>query len=938
MEPKNQKSPNSLPGVDRAKVSNIVEVCNVSQEEATRVLLACHMDASLAIDRFLSGKEASTWSEVSKKKKHPATSRTGPAGRHGRGGGSRNHDRDHDHDSDRRARDRPSDGSGNRRNARANGNREHHQSPPQKYGDSANSRPHQHAPKRAADRRDYNRASAAEKDKPSATAYAPVAPAAAPPGQQLVDKQVPAPDKILEQSGPRSADLGWSDTQHDNVPAARRLPWGHDAANTEPAVQPTMPEPNDNIPTNGLKIVASEDKPVTNVPSKRTINYAAAAATGTSHEKRPPQPTAQVSNATITTSAGAPPAVPHADQNLPESDLTARGDGIETKKKRSRGGRKHRGRLEGQRNGQAVDAAASPSLSESTSEALVLTSNGDISSVTAQQQAPSPVAAENPDASTTQRTEPTPTPAVPTNAWAARAAAKEAKDKELDTASVAATPGSAPVVSTPEKKDNSLILQFGSFGFSSLNPAGWDKTVVSQEESIPNIDNSAGAAPSASRIPVVTGPIDSLSAPNPAVVVVASNNAQPPIPSVAVNNDALESAVPKPQIPQTFSAPMSLPSTTGSMANGSIFPPVMPVGVTGAFPPQSYPPPPYIMPPPLPYGSGLNSYDNGSDLNSSRNPNLGPAVPLYDPAALGIPPSSNGAKYNSVPGIGDSSMLPGAGGVNVSAKDMLQGGIGDNDKGNNPNNPGGIPGGIDPLTAQYMMPGYPPYLVPGYASMQYAPPPGMGPSVPSHFPYPPVGQVTSQASFGGYHGQSGNMNKFNNSGNVGRVPFGFDDGSSGISGSNARNSGGLNENIYAQGGYLGAQMPDSMMPKNMADNAAYKNQRGGPGVSAGVANALHGVGVAPGVGPLVSASMPMGVGGAMPQYNDYTANQVHNAAQLNVGNVAAGGWNNRQAGNPRSDGNQGPANNVLAGNAANSGIYAPAPGAPSGYWSGNGYY
>eukprot|EP00171_Calliarthron_tuberculosum_P012776 IDg12776t1 len=272
------------------------------------------MDASLTIDRFLSGKETSAWSEVSKKKKHPANPRTGPGGRHGRGGGSRNHDRDYDRDSDRRARDRPSDGSGNRRHARANGNREHQQSGQQKSGDGAHSRPHQNAPKRAADRRDYNRAAAADKDKSSAPATVPTVTPEAPPGQQLVDKQVQTvSDK--DHSTPRSSDLGWSDAQHENVPAARRLPWGRDASKTEPVVQSTPQELNDQNLANGLKAVATEEMPVSNVSSKRTINYAAAAATGTSHEKRPPQPTVQVSNATIASSTGAPPAVPLADQN-----------------------------------------------------------------------------------------------------------------------------------------------------------------------------------------------------------------------------------------------------------------------------------------------------------------------------------------------------------------------------------------------------------------------------------------------------------------------------------------------------------------------------------------------------------------------------------------------------------------------------------------------
>lgn len=54
---------------DEEKVSNIVEVCNVTFDEALRVLEACRKDETLAIERFLSGTEDTTWLEVPKKKR-----------------------------------------------------------------------------------------------------------------------------------------------------------------------------------------------------------------------------------------------------------------------------------------------------------------------------------------------------------------------------------------------------------------------------------------------------------------------------------------------------------------------------------------------------------------------------------------------------------------------------------------------------------------------------------------------------------------------------------------------------------------------------------------------------------------------------------------------------------------------------------------------------
>lgn len=929
---KNVKGLNSLPSVDRAKVSNIVEVCNVTADEATRVLQSCHMDASLAIDRFLSGKEPSTWSEVSKKKKHPTSSRTGPGARHNRGG-TRGNDREQDRDNDRRSRDRPAEGGGHRRHARASGSREYQQNGNHKSSEGSHSGNYS-APKRSSEHRNYSRTTTAEKDKPVAPASVSTA---APPSDMQLDPFAQTASDKNNQAGLGPAEIGWNDTQHDDNASSQRIVWGIGIkAKAEPIAQSSVSDTSEQKPVNGLKMSTSENIRGANVQSKRTINYAAAAATGTSHEKRPAEPTAQVSNATITSSTGAPPTVPLTDQTAQNPDHAVRADSSDSKKKRSRGNRKNRSRVEGQRNGQLSDATLSPPHTEVSKESSTTGSNTDVGIMKSPQKASASVPSETPDITSAPRSETVSSATVQTNAWVTRATAKDAKESGI----VHVAPASSTLVSSaPEKKDSSLILQFGSFGFSSLNPAGWEKPATPQDESIPKINTPTGSVQAVPHVPVVPVPIESLKNSNSSVATASSNNTHPSHPGSAANADTLEPAVPKAHIPPAFSAPASLPSTSGSIANGSIFPPVMPVGVTGAFPPQSYAPPPYIMPPPLPYASGLNSYDNGSDLNSTRNPNLGPAVPLYDPTALGIPTPSNGAKYNNVPGLGDSSMLPGGAGVG-SSKDMLHSGaIGDNDKSTNPGN-AGIPGGIDALAPPYMMPGYPPYLVPGYASMQYAPPPGMGPSVPSHFPYPPVGQVTSQAGFGGYHGQSGNMNKFSNGGNAGRVPFGFDDGSSGISGSNARSTSGLNESVYAQGGYLNSQMPENMMAKNMGENAAYKNPRGA--AAGGVGSALHGVGVTTGGGPLVSASAPVGgAGTVMPPYNEYTGSQVHNANPLNVGSVAPGGWNNRQPGTARSDGtigNQGPSNNVLAGNAANSGIYPPAPGAPSGYWAGNGYY
>ncbi len=220
---------------------------------------------------------------------------------------------------------------------------------------------------------------------------------------------------------------------------------------------------------------------------------------------------------------------------------------------------------------------------------------------------------------------------------------------------------------------------------------------------------------------------------------------------------------------------------------------------------------------------GYGPYENGSDLNNSHNLNL-----LYDPSALpGMPTGATGGKYTSMPGLGDNPMLTGGASISSSAKDMLGTGIGDSDKGNT-SGTGVLPGAMDPLPAPgYMMPqypypmyGFPPYAQPG---MQ----PGMGPPGPGHFGYPPAGQVTSQGGFGGYPGQSSNINKFN-AGSAGRVGFGFEDASSGLAGASGRNSAGL-ENMYGRGGYA------PMSEHKGMDTSSYKNTR------TSVPSGLHGV-------------------------------------------------------------------------------------------------
>lgn len=62
-------SPSSWPLPTRKRSPTSWRCCQVDREEAIRVVDACHMDETMALERFLSGNGLSSWSEVSKKKK-----------------------------------------------------------------------------------------------------------------------------------------------------------------------------------------------------------------------------------------------------------------------------------------------------------------------------------------------------------------------------------------------------------------------------------------------------------------------------------------------------------------------------------------------------------------------------------------------------------------------------------------------------------------------------------------------------------------------------------------------------------------------------------------------------------------------------------------------------------------------------------------------------
>lgn len=888
--------PPALAPVDKEKVAAIVEVCNVSTEEALRVLDACHMDETMAIERFLSGKEVATWSEVSKKKKPPAVRPAAPQRR--------------DRDSSRRDRDRDRDP--NRRPP-----------PRSSYGSTPASAP----------------SSAYGSSYGNGVAAAPQpAPVSLPPASDWPQNS-PADDAWGAVPQPESWPTGpsddtWGDPNAGAAPTVDTPQWGEapsgggaepisaaasswgvpdSSANT--AIDATAGNAETRSAADGSSPmlqqgISAEQPSVTTAPNstpvKRNFNYAAAAAAGTSHAKPTPVPASVAPVAPA--SASAPSAIPSPIMSSPvhvaaqTADLTANGtppnsaataaqtssgDSGEVKKRRSRGGRKHRARQEALRAAQGANGGAPAGMTNGDEPAMF----------DAQVDA---LGVENANSAILD------TPSTPPNAWAARAAAKEKKQIE-DSAAAVAVAAAAVVGSEPLGAD-SLSLQFGSFGLSGLDGVNW-----SASEQKP----TASEAISASMGTVPTQGGVSASAPVPGA---HSGTATLPVGAAPVS-----------------SAPSSMPTSTGihggtgndlsnamSMAGAGHFPgvsgstgsglfPVLPVGATGAFPPPNYGTP-YMMPAIPGYSPALQSYENGSELGNSRSLNVGPnTLPLYDPSVLS-------GKYGA--GLGDSSGVPGS-----IAKDMLPSGGNDGDK-SGPTGTAGLPIGMDPLAPAYVMPGYPSMQYPMYSfpTGPYAPPPGMGPPGPSPFPYPPTGQVSSQGSYGGYPGQGGGIGKYGNANAGGRGGFGFDDGTGGQGGGPSRNASGLGESMYTPAAYMNPSMSDTSGQKGLGDGG-YKGGRSGGNV--GMGGGVSGMG--------------MSGGGMVPPmpYNDY-AGGVGGANVAGGGGVGVpGNWNNRQGNNGRLDtpGSAGmQSNQSMSGTSGNSGIYAPGPGAPGGYWPQQGGY
>lgn len=515
---------------------------------------------------------------------------------------------------------------------------------------------------------------------------------------------------------------------------------------------------------------------------------------------------------------------------------------------------------------------------------------------------------------------------IRSNAWQSRPnVSPVTEDKSLIKPSTI-MPATPSGISTSEATQDSLIsLQFGSFGLGGLD-GHWSP----KPKSIKPVGNSIGSAlkVNASVGSAKAEPVSNPSSAHASVPTDKSsrNSATPTASSVAVpsvtlagsspsapsglgvgtlqqgrgqeSNTVLSNNASDPRV-SALSSSLHLPNVSSGGSGSTIFPVMAMPGPGANFAPANYGPP-YLMPPLHGYSPALGSYgESSSDLNSSRGPSLpSGSLPLYDPN-LSVMGSGNG-KFGMIPGLGDVSAL---GGMQTGVgKDGMQGNV-DMEKGNALGVPG-LGNAMDPLAT--------PYMLPGYASMQYPMypfptahfgPHGIAPPGPGPFPYPAAAsQVSSQGGRG----------------------FGFDDGV-GISG-NARNGSGLTESMYTPGGYLANGSHKG------GPDGSYKPGRGNNG----------GFG---GMGMSMGSGMVMGMG-----YGDYSG--VMGGSGNNA--VGGGSWSHRPVNGGRGDGN---VNNVMMSNGmlgnnvasgpgggygggAASGGPGPGNGAGDGYWTGQagGYY
>ncbi len=383
-------------GIDKAKVAKIIDVCNVSFDEACRVLKACHMDLYMAINRFLSGTVSTAWFQVGKTKKRQGERRSSWKGRAVPG--------------TRVVRTENVVPAIRRSTAAASAAATTGKGP-------------FHAKRQVLSAIQVS----------SGTTTPACTPRTAPPANHGSAEPKPAPRannvdmrKRRDRGGRKNHSR--TDMKHDVGSKAAK--------------------------ENQLNTVETR-LPAVTVSSKRAFNYAAAAAAGTCHAKQPTLPPVQIKNATGSPVI-APSTAPVFDRGNTKTEHTARTGNSEEKKKRNRGGRKHRARKDVPRVKQGAKPTATQPSVEASQDSTVVAANVSVTSghgpPGTDSTAAGPEAAELPSAPRTECA----------NACSTSAEGQEEKEKKQAEA-IAASVVNSPATPPCGGVNKSPVLKFGSF-------------------------------------------------------------------------------------------------------------------------------------------------------------------------------------------------------------------------------------------------------------------------------------------------------------------------------------------------------------------------------------------------------------------------------------------------------------------------------------------
>lgn len=862
---------------DEVKVSKIVEICKVSRDEAIRVLDACRMDEAMALERFLSGKETSTWSKVSKKKRPPARSRQITFSNN-RGGGPvvRPYDRVQDHEQDKTRKERPRHGSGasyvnrnganNRRASRSLVqpqlvSKEHHTSGGTNKGrfqanESASGSLMREMPSSDPTSQNLLQPKGQEAwrktgDEGLSTGQTE--------GSSLTEKR-------LEDHEPRNPNPPKKDhqiAQGTNWSATSKqgsTPWAKNT--TQPPVRQSWQSGRNNGSRNevstSLEDGTGKAKPkgqefgsqfrasdIVSTANQRTgnhaYNYAAAVVTGS---KAP-----SILNGKSVTSSKAMKVRTDQQHTISSSNV------------RNSNELNNEATVEG-----FPHSPIETSLASVPQVARVIETDARTAML-------KPVNQDIPNLKHPGRT-------VSQKAGHQKDAARVSQSQSADILTNEVHLNSDNVstkisgVAQKELCQESLNLQFGSFGLSAFKNVSWDpaKNEDSQQvEASPKNGPSPQAEALSKNLPREEGHKAVLKA-SAAVPVAQDPN---PVPTAFRSSDPV-------------TAPASSVNSVTSSAPSGI--PVLPMGPAGTFPPPSYGGP-FIMPALHGFSPAPGAYDLANDVLTSRGstmPQVG-SVQSYDPSSLAAAGPGQTGKLGNIPGLAEPSVMSGQ----AILKERLP--APDLDK------PGllgstAMPTGIDPLGATYMIPGYHSLQYPVYP---YPNPPTYTHTIshPNPFPYGHQGQLPTQSRNG----------------------MQFEEANA-LSGGSRLGSGSV-ESVYSPGGYLNTSV-NQAVPKSVTESG-FKGGR----VQHQAMNNTSPVGMAGGV-----------VHGLT--HGEYAAGiQAINGNGTSTNVPSTWGLRLHNSRGEMSAGIGMPMNQSVPAGPQNSGLYATTHGgAPGGYWPQQGGY